>query len=172
MSDTTHRWATAVHEAAHGVAAIVLGGECSQLSVHHDGGGLAFLDGLSPFDHAIVTAAPTAAAEILADVSPPEIEPTTESFDVRPSICDLTPREKLEFAAKFSAGVPTDEQSIAAFCIAGLADQPLRWSERFYGVHHIADQVVSDHQTAILAVARELFARGTLSKSEITELLK
>ena len=168
------RWQVAVHESAHGVAAIALGGTCSQLSVHSDGGGMAFIRGLIPFDNAVAVAAPKAASEILGDVQAPAIEPTTELLDVRTSVADLTPREKLaNIAARFPPhSTPTDEQVIAAYCINGVEHEHERWAERYHLVHHIAYQVVRNHRDQILRVARELFMRGVLSQDEIKRAIQ
>jgi hypothetical protein len=66
------RWLTAIHESAHAVAAITLGGRCSRLVLHDDGGGAAFIDELSPTDDAIATAAASAAEELLGNTPAPE----------------------------------------------------------------------------------------------------
>ncbi len=169
------RWATAVHESAHGVVAIALGGRCDQLCILHGGGGVAFIDQLSPFDFAIAVAAPTAAAELLADVPPPEHAPTPANFDERESFADLTPREKIEYiAAKFPENEsPSDAHTIAQYCIRGLEDEPPdRWVSRYCTVHRAARDVVTDHRDQILAVATALFRDGILTKTQIEELLK
>ena len=166
--NNSDRWAVAIHEAAHCVCAIALGGQCSRLSI-----GMAVLHRLSDFNYAVAMAAPTAALELLADALPPEIEPAPELLDAADSLADLPPAEQRAYTTAISAGVATDSQTIARYCTSGLElEPPERWVDRYYLIHHHAYQVVRDHQAAILAVARELFARGVLSKSEIEEAMK
>ena len=168
------RWTTAIHESAHAVCAVVLGGSCSLLTIHNDESGKAFLDDLSPFNTAVAVAAPTAAAELLSDVPPPATEPAPELLNVRPSITELTPRETIDYVvAKYPHGsTPTDAEVIAAYCTRGRETEPDRWVSLFHTVHRVARDVVTDHRDKILRVARELFARGILSETEIQEAMK
>jgi len=174
MTKNNMRWKTAIHEAGHCITAIILGGQCHRLAIHHTGGGIAFVTGLSPFDHAVMVAAASEAETLLADSPPPEREPSPESFDVPDPISELTATEKLEhIAAKHPVNKsPTDEHCIAQFCIRGLESEPERWAQRYHLIHHIAAQVVRDHRDAILRVATELFTRGVLSEFEIKEAIK
>jgi len=162
------RWQTAVHEAAHACAALAIGGECSRVAIFSDGGGLATLDGLTPFGVAIATAAATAAVELLGSEPPPP-PPDPAALDVRQGVDALTPREEMAFlAVRFPLEtVPGDDRAIALYCIGGFENEPERWADRYYKVHARARRVVEDHRQQILAVARALFARGVLRQPDI-----
>ena len=165
------RWPTAIHEGAHGVAAIILGGKCS-LAILDDGSGIALIDGLSRFDHAVMVAAGVEAEQMLADATPPETNPRPESFHIRAEKSELTPADKLDsIASRFPPGSsPSDERVIAEFCIRPL-NEPRRWAERYFTIHAVAAKVVDDHRAAIVRVAHELFARGVLSGPEIEKAI-
>ena len=163
------RWQTAVHEAAHACAAVAIGGECSRLAIFSDGGGLATLDGLTPFGIAIATAAATAAVELLGSEPPPP-EPDPAASDVRQAVGYLTPSEELAaLASRFPADTtPSDERTIALYCITRCeVEGPEHWVARFHKVHARARRVVEDHRVQILSVARALFARGVLHTHDI-----
>ena len=168
------RWATSIHEAGHAVAAIALGGQCTQVTLQPDTSGMAFIQDLLYSDDVVATAAGPVAEKLLADTPAPEQVPTPESFDVRPSIADLTPAEKLEhIAAKYPPiSTPSDARVVAEFCIRGVEDDSARWIERHQFILHRAEVVVRNHADKILRVARELFARGILTENEIEEAMK
>ena len=167
------RWPTAIHEAAHGVAAIILGGECHEIGILDDDSGIALVDGLSRFDHAVMVAAGVEAEQMLADATPPETNPRPESFHIRAEKSELTPADKLDsIASRFPPGSsPSDERLVAEFCIGGLEAAPHRWAERYFTIHAVAAKVVDDHRAAIVRVAHELFARGVLSGPEIEKAI-
>jgi hypothetical protein len=163
------RWRVAIHESAHSVVALALGGTCKSLSLHPEGRGIAVIDGLSSFDFAVATAAASAAEEALAN----ELVPEPEPFHTRRKIPDCGSVPTADLAA-ISARFPlrtaaSDEQTIARFCISGLEGEPERWAARYYLVREIARRVVEDRQQRILAVATALYSRGILREDEIKE---
>jgi hypothetical protein len=164
------RWQTALHEASHAVTALALGGRCERLTIHSDGSGIASLDALSMFDHAVAVAAPVAAMQLFADEPAPSMPaPIAVAADDRGDSTDATPRPDLAVLSacqprKFAA---SDASTVAAFCTHTLETQPERWASRYHLVHETARRVVEDHRQQILAVARALFSRGTLDRHDI-----
>jgi len=163
------RWKTALHEAGHACAALALGGTCARLAICPDGHGMAFIDGLLPFDHAITLAAGAAAEGALGDEpAPPGPEP--QSVHARREAYHPPAEELSSLAARFPrATAVSDERAVAQFSISGLEHEPPeRWAQRYYTIHAVASQVVEDHRQQILRLARELFRRGELHEHEIS----
>jgi len=169
LDDLAGRWRTSIHESAHAVVAIVLGGKCDHLTLYPDDSGLASLDQLSPFDLAVSQAAASAAETLLADEIPPGPEPKPRTIAGREA-CDVSPSVDLAvLASRIPRGeAVSDERAVALFCIAGLEHEPPeRWVNRFYTIHAVAQRVVSDHRDSILRVASLLYAKGVLSEGDI-----
>lgn len=167
------RWKTAVHEAGHAVACVILGGRCDGIGIEPEGGGYANCTELSPSFDAFTTAAGPEAEYLSAEIAPPDIPSPSLSPVPLPSVGvdDLAHARSVLARAAFLRS-PPDDVRLAEWAISGRADDPDCWAGRVRFARHTASKIVADHRDTILSVARELFARGVLSKSEILEAMQ
>ena len=177
-------WKLAIHEAGHGVIAIVLGGQCTGVAIYGGGGG-ARLDGLDHHDelgtlfsrrHAIATAAGPA-AEVLADRFPVPTETpaahrklTIDEFlanpdDVRNLIADNQARPDED---RF---LVSDDRKIAEWAIGGNEQFPETWAGRVADVHRAAAELVEQNAEAIARLATALYVRGSLDEDQVSDCL-
>ena len=166
MSDS--RWFVAIHEAGHAVAAIVLGGEC-HIAVVTDMGGECRIDGLRHTDSAFMTAAGPAAERLLASVPSPELPPPPVA---KITDCEIPADGDTDTAPtlQLSDFYLTDDQRIASWAVNGYEADPERWLGRVLWCHSMAETIVRDHAEFIVAVATELYSRGSLTSADISQI--
>ncbi|KLU02968.1 hypothetical protein RISK_004938 [Rhodopirellula islandica] len=168
---TDHRWETAIHEAGHAVAAIVLGGKCTHAELTLDSGHV-LLDELSPDDRAFaVSAGP--AAEFLAGLHEPPPRPMGEMGQGSVDLGHLPePHTSPETPAKEPSWFsPPDDVKVARWAIEGCEKEPERWASRVYFARHIAHKIIEDHRDEILTLASRLYLAGQLDQAEVLEAI-
>ena len=171
---TNDRWQTALHEAGHGVAAIVLHGQCRGLALYVDGGGLAAFDGLNGNPLAYAIAAGPAAERLAERIPMPTETPaelkllTVDELESLP-ICATAPFLAAQMAREVRKGSDSDDVSLANWAIAGAASSPGSWAGKVAHAHRMAKMIVTRHTDAIVRVATKLLLTGSLSEAEIIE---
>jgi len=170
------RWSAALHESGHAVAWHELFGAAAEAAIREVGddesAGISRARGdemmrgsfaSRPEDVALAVAVGRAAQRLLAGEGPPRGEPA----------------EALPSAA--SAGMwdassdqlREDAEVIARFCIAGPVSIPPFWTLRYNRLRAAAESFVTQHASAILSLAAELYATGyvRLELNEVAALL-
>lgn len=157
-----NRRALSLHEAGHAVVAWTLTGKRAIATLHQGGGGAAWpLEEMSATDNAIMTAAGPVAESLADRYQAPELPsamasgpPTVETIATAATAAVL--RHEIEHAAP-------DHVVLARFCIAGIENEPERWSRRHAWIRSVAQRLVCDHECSIVETARLLYLRGVVS---------
>jgi hypothetical protein len=168
MNSMNDRWRIALHEAGHCVACFVQGGRVVSVAASADCGA-ADADGLDPTARAFMLAAGPAADELLCDVPPPQNQVAVSTFVDNPPAASLAAH--LGACAATGRHGPTDDQQIAAWAIAGCEHDPDRWAPRVFWARHVARRIVTDHRSAIVRLAAELYHRGEMDGADVHTLL-
>lgn len=175
MTTTNNRWSAALHEAGHGVAAVVLAGRCSGVLLDA-AGGTAHIDDLHGDRFAFAIAAGPA-AESLADLhdapggrvtTPQEVASAPIPADADHDFalaCTFADLETVPRSAK------SDDRLLAEWSLTGREDDPDSWPGRVRFARHVADAIVRDHADAIVRVASRLFIDGRLTGQQFHDLL-
>jgi hypothetical protein len=180
MMPSDPRWKTALHESGHLTAAHVLGGKVYGAVLFPDLGGLASFDELSPDAVAFATAAGPIAGTLSERFDPPALTDALPTSPLTPDEIERLPvfdsaasiaADLGRSAGDRKAGVD-DDVSLAQWAIQGRWDDPDCWAERVAFAQHVAGEIVRDNADTIVRVARELYTRGSLGATEITQLLE
>jgi hypothetical protein len=174
----SERWISACHEAGHGIASLVLGGKCFGLALY-DGGqsGQASISELDANRYAFAVAAGPAAERLAEEYPAPNCTPAESRTLTVDEIESLPVRKTSPYLAAQLARTsddrkdgPSDDRLIALWAIGGHEDQPDSWAGRVAHAHRIAADIVQRNATAIVAVATELYMRGSLCGPEVLSI--
>lgn len=171
---TGERWTAAIHEAAHAVAAIELGGRVEGLVVTTHGTGGCTFDRLLADRAAFAVAAGSIAEHLAGQHTPPPVdavEPVVElpagasgrGFDFLSREANRQPGDRWTH--------PSDDQSLARWAIGGREDDPESWAGRVAFAKRVATQIVERNADRIVLVATELYRHGRLTEIDINNLL-
>jgi hypothetical protein len=178
MNYANCRWLMSLHESAHGVTAIALGGRCCGAAILDDGlNGLCQTDELLGDREMWMVAAGPAAERLAAEYPIPdvEIDQTTISaeqienlpvFATAPTIaCQMarTSDMRQQYAS--------DDRRLALWAISGHESEPDTWLRRVEFARQMAAELIERNAAAIVAVATKLFEKSSLSENEIKSLL-
>ncbi len=181
MGDRVNGWQACLHESAHAVLCEAFGSVVYFVEAREvDGVGFGVTALKYPkvaFHAAVVAAAGQAAVEVLSDVSQPDAQ--RENVPVRSDDGSLTTASEqphgLYIAPTAANTVPrlnrSDDDRIAAFCIARVSDAPDVWVERHANVHTEARRLVELHRAAIIEVAHRLWQRVVIGRTEFLEII-
>jgi hypothetical protein len=170
------RWKTSCHEAGHAVAALELGGRALGVCLLSEGGGLCQNDELDGTRNAFAAAAGPA-AERLADEHPvPDV--ITDQTPVNVDELENLPvfASAPAIACQMARSPKTrrqydhDDRIIALWAIGGTESAPDCWGRRVEFARQVAAELVERNTAAIVAIAKELFQRSSLSETEIKTL--
>jgi hypothetical protein len=177
--NTEIRWQLALHESAHAVAALVLGGRALGVCLlDGDGGGLCQSDELNPTAEAFMVAAGPEAETLSKTYPVPDIAVQLESA----SIANI---ETLPIFASSPALAcrmlrtpdtrpqnDSDARHLALWAIFLHEDDPESWVRRIALARNVAQELVERNAEKIVAVAKKLFQRSSLSESEIKTIVE
>ncbi|MBX3420536.1 MAG: hypothetical protein KF752_03165 [Pirellulaceae bacterium] len=172
---TNERWRLAVHESAHAVAAVLLGGKCTGVLVKQSCG-VAFVSQLCVDRDALCYAAGPAAESLATEFDPPsEIERTADELTNTqlPTSTDEHFRRHCAFADfdELPRGLQQDCQHVARWCVTGHEENPHIWANRYFYLQRRATDFVEQNKEAIIAVAESLYRQTALSGDEISKIL-
>jgi len=172
MMDTNRRWTVAVHESAHCIAAIRLGGRCHSAEIAADGDtGFARCDELGPDRYAFMAASGPGAEYLADEYSPPDL-PLAVPVPIGESLTADVPTFAMSHSQLATLALSqSDEMVIAAWAVRDHEGDFDSWSRRARFCHYVAAEIVSDNVALIVAVATELFRRGRLDAAEILEII-
>jgi len=175
MSDINDRWSTSIHESAHCICALILGGKCDAIVVENDGGGYAKIHELDNARFTYAVAAGPASRRLVPEYLPPDLPPDSQSVSLlsigqQSSFGEASDAALSRIALAAMTG-PSDESIIAHYSVDGHEDDPSCWERRARFVMRLAEEIVSDNVELIIKLAQELFRRGKLNATEINEII-
>lgn len=169
------RWRIACHEAGHAVACLALGGQCSGVMLHVDGG-FAMVDGLYQDREAYAIASGPAAERLAEQFDAPMCEPiplaevaANPPIDGDPIFSRWT---SVADVSGVNGGSESDDRKLALWSIEGRESEPDTWVRRLKFARHISNQIIEANREAILRVARELFERGAITGETVKQLFE
>ncbi len=153
------RWRTALHEAGHVVASVVLnGGQRGCLLAgavaFDEGGGLAFPSPTLPKDDEAIMVAAGRLAEDLMQLFPPPGEAPP------PDVLASTLGDGAEGVKADAAKAVPDEVAVAQHCIEGVEARPWLWYRRWHEIQLEAAVLVERNAARIVQLARILYSEG------------
>ncbi|MDZ4683783.1 MAG: M50 family metallopeptidase [Planctomycetaceae bacterium] len=174
MMKSDPRWLTALHEAAHAVAALALGGRALGLAILNDDSGMAQSDELLMDRHTFAVAAGPAAEKLVEQYPAPERVITdaklltVDQIEALP-IFASSPLMACQLArpAGDRRHCESDERVIALWVVDCHEHQPETWARRAEYAHFMGGVIVDQNADKIVRVATALYARGSLSEAEI-----
>tara|TARA_R110002073_G_scaffold177188_9_gene335149 strand:+ start:9318 stop:9842 length:525 start_codon:yes stop_codon:yes gene_type:complete len=162
------RWTIAIHEAAHAVACIALGGRVSSVEVLSDCGGCNMIE-LSP-DRLAFAAAAGPRAEYLADEFDPPVMPEPITAKMPEAIADDSTEPAPATTLPMEPIAVHDDERIALWAISGHFGEPDSWARRVRFAYHVADQLITANRDHVVEIAKALYLRSRLNANDIEQI--
>lgn len=175
-TDRSDRWRTAIHEAAHAVAGLRLGGRVDGLLLVADGG-LAHCDELSPDNHAFMTAAGPNAERLADEYDAPD-GPLASYKEIATNELPEGTSNDFAWSCSFadvqgvSQTAKSDARTLAEWAITSHEHEPESWARRVTFAKRVAAELVDRNADAIARIAERLFIQGRLTGDEIKSLMR
>ena len=177
--DLCDRWRTAVHEAAHIVAAAALAVEgyrpapMMRAILLPGRNATAYVDYGDEYERAVICAAGPLSCPLGRRYRPPRLATPPAQVTAEAPPAGISTAVFASVVADHAKTGITDRDAevVRAYCAASTAG-PAVWAGRWRAVHTKARAIIREHRAAILAIARPLYASGFVGSLDVAAILK